>query len=58
MTDPGRYCPLHYRYRPEHLRRPPELAAEVLYVVGGLYGNLEALTAVRALAAREPVAPA
>jgi hypothetical protein len=43
---PGRSCPLHYRYRPEvfALAAPPGLQGlEVLYVVGGLYGNLPAL---------------
>jgi hypothetical protein len=54
---PGRSCPLHYRYdpalfdsaAPEHLRE-----LEVLYVVGGLYGNAAALERVLALFAREP----
>ncbi|MFB6261890.1 MAG: hypothetical protein ABEJ96_00890 [Thiohalorhabdaceae bacterium] len=58
MTDPGRHCPLHYRYQPEDLDRPAELRTETLYVVGGLYGNLEALTAIETLAAREPTPPA
>ncbi len=52
--QPGRNCPLRYRYAPESLRRPPELAATTLYVVGGLYGNRPALQAVTALAAAEP----
>jgi hypothetical protein len=39
----GRSCPLHYRYSPE-----------ALYVVGGLYGNPEALDAAEALVAAEP----
>jgi hypothetical protein len=54
---PGRSCPLHYRYdpasfdrdAPEHLRK-----LEVLYVVGGLYGNEAALDRVLALFEREP----
>ncbi len=50
----GRFCPLHYRYAPESLRRPPELAAATLYVIGGLYGNQPALQAVAGLAAAEP----
>ena len=37
--EPGRSCPLHYRYAPQSLRRPPEIAADTLYVIGGLYGN-------------------
>lgn len=52
--EAGRSCPLHYRYQPEALDRPPALVADTLYVVGGLYGNLEALQALSALLAREP----
>jgi hypothetical protein len=51
---PGRSCPLHYRYAPASLNRPPEIVAGTLYVVGGLYGNLPALRAIKALAAAEP----
>ena len=58
MSSPGRHCPLGYRYRPGDLDRAPDLAARTLYVVGGLYGNLEALAAVRELAACEPEPPA
>jgi hypothetical protein len=54
MTTAGRSCPLHYRYRPEVLNRPAELAAETLYVIGGLYGNTEALLALQDLVRREP----
>jgi hypothetical protein len=41
-ASPGRSCPLHYRYRPEDfgVEAPEHLRAlDVLYVVGGLYGN-------------------
>ena len=51
---PGRTCPLSYRYPPRVFRRDPEIVAQTLYVIGGLYGNVEALEAVHALAAREP----
>ena len=51
---PGRTCPVSYRYSPAGFRRDPEIAAETVYVVGGLYGNVEALEAVHALAACEP----
>ncbi len=34
--------------------RKPDLSAETLYVIGGLYGNLPALDAVHELAANEP----
>lgn len=52
--QPGRSCPLHYRYAPASLNRPPEIVADTLYVVGGLYGNAPALRAINALAAAEP----
>jgi len=54
---PGRSCPVSYRYPPTAFDRAPELEAEVLYVVGGLYGNVEALDAIERLAAREAVKP-
>jgi hypothetical protein len=57
VNAPGRYCPLSYRYEPAVFRRAPEIEAETLYVVGGLYGNRFALDALLAVAAREPVAP-
>jgi hypothetical protein len=53
----GRVCPADYRYPPRVFARAPDFAAETLYVVGGLYGNLAALDAVMQLAARERVAP-
>lgn len=49
---PGRSCPLHYRYPPEAFAEPasaPLRELEVLYVVGGLYGNEPALERVLAL---------
>jgi hypothetical protein len=52
--QPGRTCPTSYRYSPRVFDREPEIAADTLYVVGGLYGNVEALAAVAALAGREP----
>lgn len=51
---PGRNCPLHYRYAPVSLAHDPDLVAETIYVVGGLYGNRPALEALLDLAAREP----
>jgi hypothetical protein len=53
---PGRTCPLSYRYAPRVFDREPQLAAGTLYVVGGLYGNVEALDALESLAAREDAA--
>jgi len=52
-TLPGRSCPLDYRYDPAVFDRPPELVAEVLYVVGGLYGNVPALDTIEQLAQAE-----
>jgi hypothetical protein len=49
----GRVCPADYRYPPSVFDRAPEFAADVLYVVGGLYGNLAALAEVERLAADE-----
>ncbi len=54
---PGRACPLHYRYSPSTFSRVADCAAETVYVIGGLYGNLPALQEVLAMAARETVAP-
>ena len=45
-AEPGRSCPLHYRYAPTSLDRAPEVHARTLYVVGGLYGNDLALDAL------------
>ena len=47
-TAPGRSCPLHYRYRPADFAAAPALACDTLYVVGGLYGNTDALAQVLA----------
>lgn len=52
-TQPGRSCPLHYRYAPDSLNRSPEITADTLYVIGGLYGNRPALHAIEAMAAAE-----
>jgi hypothetical protein len=51
---PGRSCPASYGYSPVAFARPPELRADVLYAVGGLYGNLPALLEVERMAALEP----
>jgi len=50
---PGRSCPAGYRYSPRGFDRAPEIEAATLYAVGGLYGNVEALMAIEALASRE-----
>lgn len=46
VATPGRTCPLHYHYGPDVFRQAPAAPLrdlEVLYVVGGLYGNELAL---------------
>jgi hypothetical protein len=53
---PGRTCPSSYGYRPEVLANAPSLAADTLYVVGGLYGNLQALAEALALKRAEEAA--
>jgi hypothetical protein len=55
-SAPGRSCPLHYRYRPEDfaIAAPEHLRSlDVLYVVGGLYGNPLALDRVLEMFDRE-----
>jgi len=46
---PGRTCPFSYRTQPEHLSGPADLCAETVYIIGGLYGNRQALAAIEAL---------
>ena len=57
IDAPGRSCPLRYRYGAAAIARAPQRAADVLYVVGGLYGNLAALDALDALVAAEAQPP-
>ncbi len=58
LLQPGRTCPLSYRYLPSVFDRPAEVIAETVYVIGGLYGNPFALQSVQDLAAAEPTPPA
>jgi hypothetical protein len=55
---PGRTCPPAYGYSPRVLARPADVSAEVLYVIGGLYGNALALDAIERMAAQEAVTAA
>lgn len=50
----GRSCPLSYRYSADVFNRPAAFQADALYVVGGLYGNEQALATVLALFEAEP----
>jgi hypothetical protein len=49
----GRVCPLDYFYDPAVFARRADFAANILYVAGGLYGNLAAAHAIERLAAAE-----
>jgi len=53
LRTPGRACPLRWSYPATIFASAPVRRAEVLYVAGGLYGNVHALEAISALAARE-----
>jgi hypothetical protein len=55
-TGAGRSCPASYGYGPAVFRRAPDFAADTLYVIGGLYGNPQALDQVERIAAAEPAA--
>jgi hypothetical protein len=50
---PGRTCPLRYRYGAQSIATAPIRKAEVLYVIGGLYGNVYALAKIKAMIADE-----
>jgi hypothetical protein len=54
---PGRSCPPSYGYSPRALARAADFDTDVLYVVGGLYGNVLALDAVESLATMESTVP-
>ena len=53
LPPAGRTCPLHYRYAASDFARAADYECDVLYVVGGLYGNLPALDRVLAMFDRE-----
>jgi len=50
----GRDCPLDYRLARDAFSAEPLFDCDVLYVVGGLYGNRQALAAVQRRLATEP----
>ncbi|MBF0240737.1 MAG: metallophosphoesterase, partial [SAR324 cluster bacterium] len=53
MPPAGRNCSLRYRYSPSVFCEIPEYQAETLYVIGGLYGNHEALKSILKMKADE-----
>jgi hypothetical protein len=59
MRDaPGRHCPTSYRYAAGAFGGAPQLAAETLWIAGGLYGNRYALQALLEAYDAEPGAKA
>ena len=50
----GRDCPLDYRLAPDAFSGEPLFECDVLYVVGGLYGNRQALAALQRRLVTEP----
>ncbi len=52
-SEAGRLCPLDYYYGSTVFARGPDFTADVLYVVGGLYGNLAAIDELEALVLTE-----
>lgn len=53
ITNPNQGCPAEYRYRPTDFRGAPSHRAEHAYVIGGLYGNIEALHEILRMQAAE-----
>ncbi|WP_394672178.1 hypothetical protein [Limnobacter sp.] len=49
----GRSCPIRYQYGAAKIAQAPLIACDVLYVVGGVYGNAHALDTIEQLAAHE-----
>jgi hypothetical protein len=54
VMQPGRSCPISYRYGPRALAVPAALQVQSLWVAGGLYGNPFALQALIDNYEREP----
>ncbi|MEB3735466.1 hypothetical protein ULF88_18475 [Halopseudomonas pachastrellae] len=54
----GRTCPADYRLPASAFSAPASLQSDVLYVIGGLYGNRQALDAIERRLAAEPNAAA
>jgi hypothetical protein len=46
QESPGRSCPVSYRYALDAFRGPAGLAADTLWIAGGLYGNRYALASL------------
>jgi hypothetical protein len=57
VSGKGRTCPPHYGYSPRVFARQPDIEADTLYVIGGLYGNPFALDEIDRMAALERQPP-
>lgn len=57
MNEPGRVCPLRYRYGAHALASAATREVRTLYVIGGLYGNVAALDTIETMARIEATAP-
>lgn len=57
LSIPGRSCPLRYRYGASAIAEVPLIEAQTLYVVGGLYGNVEALDMIDKIIRAEAGSP-
>ena len=54
MSEEGRSCPLAYRYKPDSLcQQSVQVSEDVLYIVGGLYGNPFALDEIEGMVRAE-----
>ena len=53
MTETAAGCPIRYRYPSSVFRGAASLSADTVYVVGGLYGNIEALHEILRMQAAE-----
>ncbi len=53
MQNPGRYCPSHYHYGAKSISQQNTVPTDTLYVVGGLYGNPQALKTIIEMAQTE-----
>jgi hypothetical protein len=53
VLSAGRSCPLAYRYQPIEIAACEPIVAEVLFIVGGLYGNTGVAEEIECLVAEE-----
>jgi len=56
-TEAGRVCPIDYQLSADDFTQIATKSADVLYIAGGLYGNLFALDAIEQIIGQESEAP-